>query len=397
MVNKGIPANAHNKVVAGENAKSVNVVYSTIVEEENTDIAHKEFIKWVCEEGVATTLVEKIFTIVSKVLEHTDSKVSMDGGLILIESNDSEKCVLLTFNDDTITIEGRLSNAQHTATELCLNAPIISEQNKVGHILDKVALTLEKMAGEYIDAVAETLRLVDLANLFNDMMRHNIKNDFSKYIANIRKLSDDFEPDKMKEITHTFNYQRCYREEWRDFAVKMGEDCFRALAFYNSNQYLFIDNDIIHYSYLKELAAAYKVEIDINGDVCKLCPAPYMFVDENGVELTMNSVWNMTVAEFYERRPILIIKGKSGEYADNYKRGNTLAFFPADLVNEWVKYEYYDTRFNMSFITKEDYIYTVSSLYQRDEFRYSSGYKMLDLLIDISRKLDDEKYDMYDD
>ena len=38
MVNKGIPANAHNKVVAGENAKSVNVVYSTIVEEENTDI-----------------------------------------------------------------------------------------------------------------------------------------------------------------------------------------------------------------------------------------------------------------------------------------------------------------------------------------------------------------------
>lgn len=33
-----IPANAHNGVVAGENAKSVYVVYSTIVEQETTDI-----------------------------------------------------------------------------------------------------------------------------------------------------------------------------------------------------------------------------------------------------------------------------------------------------------------------------------------------------------------------
>ena len=33
-----IPANAHNEVVAGENAKSVYVVYSTIVEQEITDI-----------------------------------------------------------------------------------------------------------------------------------------------------------------------------------------------------------------------------------------------------------------------------------------------------------------------------------------------------------------------
>ena len=38
MVEKGIPANAHNKVVAGEKAKSVYVVYSTIVEQEITDI-----------------------------------------------------------------------------------------------------------------------------------------------------------------------------------------------------------------------------------------------------------------------------------------------------------------------------------------------------------------------
>ena len=38
MVKHGIPANAHNKVVAGENAKSVYVVYSTIVEQEITDI-----------------------------------------------------------------------------------------------------------------------------------------------------------------------------------------------------------------------------------------------------------------------------------------------------------------------------------------------------------------------
>ena len=38
MKNNGIPANAHNKVVAGENAKSVYVVYSTIVEQEITDI-----------------------------------------------------------------------------------------------------------------------------------------------------------------------------------------------------------------------------------------------------------------------------------------------------------------------------------------------------------------------
>jgi hypothetical protein len=38
MINKSIPANAHNKVVAGENAKSVYVVYSTIVEQEITDI-----------------------------------------------------------------------------------------------------------------------------------------------------------------------------------------------------------------------------------------------------------------------------------------------------------------------------------------------------------------------
>ena len=38
MIQKGIPANAHNKVVAGENAKSVYVVYSTIVEQEITDI-----------------------------------------------------------------------------------------------------------------------------------------------------------------------------------------------------------------------------------------------------------------------------------------------------------------------------------------------------------------------
>ena len=38
MCNNSIPANAHNKVVAGENAKSVYVVYSTIVEQEITDI-----------------------------------------------------------------------------------------------------------------------------------------------------------------------------------------------------------------------------------------------------------------------------------------------------------------------------------------------------------------------
>ena len=38
MYNNSIPANAHNKVVAGENAKSVYVVYSTIVEQETTDI-----------------------------------------------------------------------------------------------------------------------------------------------------------------------------------------------------------------------------------------------------------------------------------------------------------------------------------------------------------------------
>ena len=38
MSKNSIPANAHNKVVAGENAKSVYVVYSTIVEQETTDI-----------------------------------------------------------------------------------------------------------------------------------------------------------------------------------------------------------------------------------------------------------------------------------------------------------------------------------------------------------------------
>ena len=38
MCNNSIPANAHNGVVAGENAKSVYVVYSTIVEQETTDI-----------------------------------------------------------------------------------------------------------------------------------------------------------------------------------------------------------------------------------------------------------------------------------------------------------------------------------------------------------------------
>ena len=35
MVTHGIPANAHNEVVAGENAKSVYVDYSTIVEQVN--------------------------------------------------------------------------------------------------------------------------------------------------------------------------------------------------------------------------------------------------------------------------------------------------------------------------------------------------------------------------
>lgn len=38
MNNIGIPANAHNGVVAGENAKIVYVVYSTSVEPETTNI-----------------------------------------------------------------------------------------------------------------------------------------------------------------------------------------------------------------------------------------------------------------------------------------------------------------------------------------------------------------------
>ena len=137
--------------------------------------------------------------------------------------------------------------------------------------MDKIIRNSQKLKSCKNHPQLHQYYLCKLEEDFNYEMRCNISKAFGEYVDYVRVLTDDFNPDKERDMHISFNYERDYREELKSFVISNGDEDIldEVLKDYDNDTIpSFISNDFVLDVVMFDLAKEYDVKITVyNGKV----------------------------------------------------------------------------------------------------------------------------------
>jgi hypothetical protein len=250
MCKNSIPANADNKVVAGENAKSVYVV--TVVEQETTDI-EGVYDNFDSAKSHFANLKEWIREFWEDDYEESpeDIRINYDSDTYYEVYNECQ-CVKIILE----IVEKKVENSYN---------PIIK---------DMTQLTVRPDAETGVTtALANTANeMKELVKSFNEKMRKQVSDEFDTAVITLNDIVEqEGEENKCVDffsVDFVFGYD--YEAKWMEFVCKQAKvEASVAIEFYRKNADMFIDNDAME-EYVRSLADEYGVD-DISSFYKQAC------------------------------------------------------------------------------------------------------------------------------
>lgn len=144
--------------------------------------------------------------------------------------------------------------------------------------MEKPCRNSQKMKGLKNDPQFRHYYRGKLSEDFNSEMKYNISKAFKEYVDYVRELTDDFNPDKERDMRISFNYKRDYREELKAFVISNGDEDIldEMLKDYDTATIpCFVSNDFILNVVMFDLAKENNVKITVYGDSVFINKRPY--------------------------------------------------------------------------------------------------------------------------